>query len=749
MNLLDRLLGRTDMPRPDFSMNKADTPKMSAPMQLFTGGVAQPTLNVPPSWMQDIYAPGWPIQPLVRPSDPEIPREIDFPIAANVSIQPRVHYGLMPFSALTEAYQTLPEITLAVHTITREIAGFNPILVDQQGKPVKDHDYKWLIEHPDGRTPWGVWITRFLESVLVFDAGAVFIQKDEAGYLTSLRYVDGSTLFLLIDNHGEVPKPPHPAFVQIIKGTPFGWYTTHDIWYRPRYRRHNAPYGMSPIEMVWPWVLILANVEGFELAHYRQGNMPEGVATAPPDWSLDQINVYEQVLNARMSSGPAERNRWRVMPNGFEFTPLKRGETFPIDLYEQARENILLSYGIPPSEFGQTPGEGLGGKGYMDAMQSALYRNCLLPISEYIQDMINSILLRFNITDVTMKLSLQTQDLDPQAQSESVIAQMSAGLLTFNQARAKLGEEPVPGGDLHMLIQGKEVTVLDDYFQGKRPDLEARQMMMNRFNGQNEQPPDQKKPVKSKAKEAEQMPPFGKADLGEVIEKHCGVCPDDDRLVGASPVDAQPIDLLSHGANDPQVITIEQQGKRYPALWKPGSRENEKLTAKVGGSQYLREVAAYRVDRSLRTYLVPVAYLSEINHEPGAVVYYTAGPQPRRAAQDYDLEWIEKAAVLDMVLGQLDRETHNWFTHPDEAGRPILFDNGLTFPAESKPIVSAFASAYVGKALSADVIDALAFFATDTLLHAELAELVGSEAMALCLRRTNRLLTEGALWLTL
>ena len=292
--------------------------------------VAHTIADLPAQWMGATFGPGAPIQPLPSGDENQIPREIDYPISVNASLMPRTGYGLMPFDVLTQAYETVTEVRMPCSTIIRELCGFLPRLTDDDGNEVDDHPMKFLTVSPDRMTPFSVWLARFLQSKQVYDAGALFIMSDGHD-LQGLRYIDGSTLFLIVDDHGEMPLPnqsdpgvrtstqyveklrkwmekhpdPYfdrhpsfedgvsfhdttlrksrdgatilktPAFAQVIHGVPFGWYSQDEIWYRPSMRRVNAPYGTSYIEMAWPWVVMIANIVAFELSHYRTGNMPD------------------------------------------------------------------------------------------------------------------------------------------------------------------------------------------------------------------------------------------------------------------------------------------------------------------------------------------------------------------------------------------------------------------------------------------------------------------------------------------
>ena len=183
----------------------------------------------------------------------------------------------------------MSEIQVCTNLILRALQGFIPRIVDDNGETIPDHPYTWICDSPDKQVPWGVWMSRFMQCSLIFDAAALVMRADDNGKLDSINYIDGSTLFVWVDEFGRMPAPkpikdrdgrviynkdtglpeiPN-AFTQVIKGTPFAWYNQNQIYYRPFTRRYNAPYGVSPIEVAWNWILVIANITAFELAHYR------------------------------------------------------------------------------------------------------------------------------------------------------------------------------------------------------------------------------------------------------------------------------------------------------------------------------------------------------------------------------------------------------------------------------------------------------------------------------------------------
>lgn len=477
---------------------------------------------IPGAWSQTAYGSGWPVAPVSAPKDVEIPRSIDYPISVNSMITPRTGYGLMPFSALLAAYENVTEVKAPVSLIHRELNGFIPHLVDNNGNSVEDHPYLWMTQYPDRKTPFGVWLTRFLKSSKVYDAPAVYLHKN-GNQIDALHYIDGSTLFIILDQFGNIPEPEPieeyvrremvtsqprvqiptpqgaakgagsltewaaqyskrlrdgqpvpekvPAYSQVIKGTPFSWWDASEIWYMPQSRRLNAPYGESFIESAWSWIMIIVNVTAFELGHYRTGNMPEGFVTMPNSAAanIDALMGLEMAYNQRMAGNPTtERNRLRFFPDGAKYFPTKKPD-FPRDLYTQAWHNILNAIGVQPSAFGETPGTGLGGKGFKEGAANDFGRQTLNPHREFVASLFNEVLERDGVTDVKFSLDYNIEEIDPDKQKQSVYEGMAHGTLTLNDALGQLNLQAVGDpndreniANKHLIVAGATIYVVED-----------------------------------------------------------------------------------------------------------------------------------------------------------------------------------------------------------------------------------------------------------------------------------------------
>ena len=720
---------------------------------------------VPLAWTAATMGPGEPVRPLPQEWDGNIPREWDYAVSVNSTIIPRGGYQLQPFPALLEAYELIPELKMAVHIMCRELGLFTPRIVNEDGDDEgEEGEYWWFTQKPDREMPWEIWYTRFIKSKLVYDAACLYQDvRNER-----LRYTDGSTIFPFIDEHGQTPQNGKAAYAQVIKGTPFQWFSTDELWYKPASRRLNAPYGEAPSELVWADLMVLANIKNFELSYYREGNTPEGlIFQKGGSMGTEQSNTWEQAFNSRMSAGAAERRRIRLVPFEGSFQVVKKGD-FPEPLYKTLSANVYNAVGLALSELGQVPGKGLGGKGFAEMSESSLFRSGLNPNRLYVESACDDFLQKIGAKGHKFELAFPTEEENAGDLTTMVAAQVANALITINEGRSQLGLPPLKGGDVLVLIRGGQVQVVQDLsVLASEPSSDTSDSEAAADQSIDSQPtatsqdtstakrvlssgslsPTSSFSTSTTSKAALTPTPYDGHRATILLRKLTGVTRADDEYYLAPVAAVGTVDIpMDHHANEVCIVAMTpDELPPQPAVWKPFSGENPKLVARIGGPQYLREEAAYILDRAMWLYLVPVAYNARIDGSPGAVIFWSKDTTPSADVATYSPYWVQRAAVFDYVTAQGDRHTGNWKTHPVDPGRPILIDNGLCFPTTNLPIYSPFVVAMANEPLPKDLVAVCKVASHDSALWANLQALVGEDAVTLAKARLQRIIETGML----
>jgi hypothetical protein len=218
------------------------------------------------------------------------------------------------------------------------------------------------------------------------------------------------------------------------------------------------------------------------------------------------------------------------------------------------------------------------------------------------------------------------------------------------------------------------------------------------------------------------------------LAKHCGVCPEDDNYFGTRVTGLTvSVHMPNQGANDAHIVSIgDPEQDAVPGVFKSAKGEDPSLVDWCGGDMYRRAEAAYLLDRELAPdedrYLVPVTFVAQIGDDIGSVQMYIRGRQDKIDPDEYDQSWVEQAACLDYISGQMDRKNHNWLTHPDDDERPILIDNDISFPVKADSLIrSAFMNAWRGKPISSGMLEQIYLVYGNRDLWRDISDVLGND----------------------
>jgi len=728
----------------------------------------------------------------IRSAEPTEPRAFQYIPNVNTTMVPRASYNRMLFADLYMFATTVPEIPMCIDLIIDEMCAFELTIKDTRGNVVHGSPYQWMIDSPDGYNAHDTWLSLFMYNKLMYDAACSYLRRNMSGKIVASRPVDGSTIFVMIDDRGNPPEPPTPAFQQYLWGTPRTLHTTKELWYKPSKRDTQSPYGYTAIEKSIEAVTLLKNLWGYEGAKYISGNFPEMFMALPESFGkgdkTEAILEFEDTYNDRMIGGAQERaGRLRMVPFGTQVLVTKE-ITFNQGSYDAAVNIVRQNFGIVQSEVGEAPGEGLGGKGYQDVMTSSFYRRGLRPNLRYVASHFNDIIkLNGDSDKYVTSYEFPKTSIDPAEEEGRIIARFVQGVSTRDETRQDLGKKPLGGeqgnyivtpgskgaddgtmGGLGIntsalipvkkMIKVKAVDPLQKSLPGLLDTdaitLEQAQTIAKKYKlpvedyaqftaGLNEEM-EHAETVNYDVKTiacivmdhlAEDDRYYSKLDAVmqkfQSLRKFIGVDPGDDQYYGAAISADAAISMPHEGANESLIVSIGGNGMpSRPAVWKPASGEKLSLKTWVGGDLYRRAEAAYLLDRELATdqdsYLVPVAYVAEHDDETGSIQMYVTGRKGRKKVDTYKEKWIERAAVLDYVMGQMDRDRNNWLTNSYDEKRPVLIDNDCSFPVDpDQKVHSQFVDGMRGKKLSNAVLDSLFLLLGNVAIWDDLQQVLG------------------------
>lgn len=422
-----------------------------------------------PELEQSLAAQGlsWgPPFPPGRPLDPfwgnrRAPRTWDYAVGENVQLTPR--WNRVSFKTLKALYDKYDVAQLCVRHQIDDVRSLDVSWLppknckDDVSADIEEAERFWA--YPDRRQPFDCWLAEWLQDVLRYDAGALFIRKTEAGEPYSIEVISGETIIPLIDFFGRRPEESDeepegaldpqqvPAFLQIIEGLPWDWLGADQMIYQPLWPLPESQYGQCPLETI----LLSANTDlRFQwhfLQYFTEGTLPAGFMEAPPDLSDPaQIEHWQEYWDALMLGDQAKLNQIRWVPNGAKFTPAKAAAekfdpTFPLALMRRC----AAAYKVTPADLGYTEEVNKASSEIQIDVQARVGRG---PILKYVEGVVNLI--------TQQRLGLKARILIEDGQEEDRVAVAQAhgiyvdhGIEGVDEVRAELGkpinkERPFP-----------------------------------------------------------------------------------------------------------------------------------------------------------------------------------------------------------------------------------------------------------------------------------------------------------------
>jgi hypothetical protein len=340
-------------------------------------------------------------------------------------------------------------------------------------------DVERFFKFPTEGISFRTWLRELLEDLLVLDAPTLYCERDQIGDLVALSPIDGGTIKVVIDDQGRRPRPFRwdgqpfnwmgqtvsaanyqqigckiadgmlfvPAFQQILKGLPAVNYTTWDLIYRPLNLRTNHVYGRSPVEMIMMTVSIAMRRSLSQFEYFREGNMPDAVFGLPETWGPDQVQRFQDYFDSLYSGNLANRRKMKFIPSGANsrYTALHE-PPLKSEFDEWLTRIVCFAFSYPPSAFVSLSNRSIAEQHGKQAEEEGVE-----PLKEWAGEMFNEIIER-EFSDEVEFAWTEEQEIDPEKQSNILRGYAEDGILTINQVREKLGEQPDPNPAANQLM---------------------------------------------------------------------------------------------------------------------------------------------------------------------------------------------------------------------------------------------------------------------------------------------------------
>ncbi len=402
-----------------------------------------------------IFSPGYPLAPL----DPEQLRAWDFPVGVNTIYTPR-SYEAVSFEELRALADGHDITRLAIETRKDQLEKLDWTIKPCDGtRPSADTAARiarvtqfW--RRPDGERPFATWLREVLEDLMVLDAPALELRRNRGGELIGLDPVDGATIKVLIDDTGRRPRPPAPAYEQVIHGRPWKLLTSDDLLYLPRNPRPHKAYGFGPVEQIIMTVNIALRRQVMQLQHFTEGNVPPGLLSAPDGWNAEQIRQFQEWFDSVLAGNTGARTRLVWAPSGTKYQAFAEAP-YKDEFDEWLARIVCYAFSLPPTAFIKQINRATA-----DTAQSAALDEGMAPLMGWVKRLADHVIQdRLGEGDLEFAWAEQRAT-DPAEQAKILDTYVRDGIYAINEARGLLGLDPVPGGDRPMIYDATGVVPL-------------------------------------------------------------------------------------------------------------------------------------------------------------------------------------------------------------------------------------------------------------------------------------------------
>ena len=358
---------------------------------------------------------------------------------------------------------------------------------EKYGEEINRLNEFWQNPYVASDRTFSEWITESLWQIFTYDQWCVYPRYNFKGNVLGFDVIDAPTIKILLNNRGDIPSPPEPAYQQVLWGFPRGEFIaspeadgefysgtgrdkeflTDQMSVFIKNRRTWSPYGYSPTEEAIPAASLYLNRQVWMNSEYQNGSMPMTfMKTNSQELDIHKLAEFERILNGRLTGNTAERHRIKVLPDGFDPVAMpEMADRFKSDYDEYIIKRISSIFGVSPAALGVVSRAGLGGgKGQMEGEQENVETVSTKPMADYIVSCINSLSRRYlgASKNVTFVLNDVKSSLDERNRAEALQTSLFSGQKTLNDVQGELGQNlyDMPEADEPFIVTGSTVLFL-------------------------------------------------------------------------------------------------------------------------------------------------------------------------------------------------------------------------------------------------------------------------------------------------
>ncbi len=440
---------------------------------------------------QGWYDPSQPMPPVAPPGTP--PRQFDYPLVLNQQWTPRAgeKIGYPHLRMMADGNYLVRAIIDKVKgrvcakewhfRLKPEPGEYMAQTKERSNSDPRVQALTRFFESPDSDHSFSEWLAMLLEDRLVIDAASLEVQRAKGGGILNLLPIDGATINVLIDVTGRKPKPPLPAFRQIVKGLPATDFVDGipdnpnygQLVYMPANVRTHKLYGYSPVEETLGIVLTLIYKTVFHQDFYNESNIPLAYMPMPENMSTTEMLRLVREMEATLDGNLGQRSKIYPVPNGSKIELMKK-EPFDSLFEEWCARVFCYVLGETATPFIKQSNRATANQAD-DTREESGER----PLMTWIKDRIDRIVQRpdlFNAADIEF---IWDEEAESDALKQAQVDQINVAIRTRtpNELRQRDGLSPIDGGDEFPLTPapGKQPGPQEDEVEGDGDDPEGAQ----------------------------------------------------------------------------------------------------------------------------------------------------------------------------------------------------------------------------------------------------------------------------------
>lgn len=381
----------------------------------------------------------------IEPKEPmgEPPRIFQYVPGYNIAIQPRSTEQIS-FPALRNLSTSCDLLRIIIERAKEALKAddwdIGPADDDTYVSQVKINRIKKFFDKPDKRNMWDEWLGMVLEEVLVVDALSIYVHPTRGGEVYGFDVIDGATIKPLINTKGYQPDPPAPAYQQYLYGVPYAVFTRDELCYRIRTRRTHSLYGFSPVEQIVITINQAIRRVLYNLGQLNEGTVPVGLMEMPENWSLQDIEKFEQIFNAWMAGDPVNRSRIKFVPHGSKLQKFRDDEIFQLwnQFDEWLARIICYVIGLNYQAFVSKINKSIADQAAVSEQEQGLGG-----IRKFIERLINYLIEHYlHVNDLKFKWVTDHQH-DAKLKVMRNVSYVQAGIYLRDEVRAREGMPPI------------------------------------------------------------------------------------------------------------------------------------------------------------------------------------------------------------------------------------------------------------------------------------------------------------------